>query len=214
LFADRQDAGRRLADRLTGYASLKPVVVAMPRGGVLVAAEVAERLDAPLDVVVVRKIGTPWQPELGVGALAEGDVLLLDQGMIEEIGIPRSSLEPVITRERGELARRVERYRGDRPPIPLDGRVAILVDDGLATGSTARAAIEALRRRGAERVILAVPVAPRDRIEPMLETADEVIAVEQPTWLGAIGEAYDDFTQASDEDVMQSLELAASRQAR
>jgi putative phosphoribosyl transferase len=211
MFADRRDAGRQLAARLAPYAGLRPVVIAMPRGGVPVAAEVARRLGAPLDVTVVRKIGCPWQPELGIGAIAEGDVRVLNDELIAESGVGPQELEAVTARERVELARRVSRYRGERPQVPVKGRVAILVDDGLATGYTARAAIAALRTRGAERVILAVPVAPEDSVESMRALADWVVVVEEPAWFFGIGEFYDDFSQTSDDEVVALLEAAAGR---
>ncbi len=210
MFADRRDAGRQLADRLVPYAGLRPIVIAMPRGGVPVAAEVAERLGAPLDIIVVRKIGCPWQPELGIGAIAEGDVRVLNDALIADTGVGPQALEDVTARERAELARRVSQYRGERPALPLEGRVAILVDDGLATGYTARAAIAALRARGAERVILAVPVAPKDSLEALRSLVDEVVVVETPAWFSGIGEFYDDFSQTSNEEVVALLEGAAS----
>ena len=160
VFRDRQDAGRRLAERLAAHAPDRPVVVGMARGGLPVAALVAQRLVAPLDVIVVRKIGLPWQPELGLGAIVEGGAATFNEALMAEVGVRRDELEEVVRRERAVLEERVQRYRGGRPPIPVEGRVAILVDDGLATGFTARAAIAALRARGASRVILAVPVAP------------------------------------------------------
>jgi putative phosphoribosyl transferase len=211
VFADRSDAGRQLADRLLVYALQDPVIVAMPRGGVPVAAEVADRLGAPLDVIVVRKIGCPWQPELGIGAIAEADVRILNDPLIAQTGVSPEALEQATARERAELARRVRRYRGDRAEVPLDGRVVILVDDGIATGFTARAAVEALRMKGARQVILAVPVAPEHTIESMRSVADEVVVVDTPPWFFAIGEFYEDFTQTSDKQVVELLKQAAVR---
>lgn len=211
VFRDRQDAGGQLADRLATSAGAKPVVVALPRGGVPVAAEVADRLDAPLDIIVVRKIGSPWQPEYGIGAIAEGDVQVLNDAAIAELGIEPAELESTIARERAELARRVTRYRRGTPAIGVAGRLVILVDDGLATGYTARAAIEATRRVGAGRVILAVPVASEDGVSAMRRLADEVVAVVVPRHLRAIGDFYLDFGQTSDEEVISSLEAAAAR---
>jgi putative phosphoribosyl transferase len=158
-FVDRRDAGRQLAGRLVPLVSGQPIVVGLPRGGVPVAYEVARALGAPLDVLVVRKLGCPWQPELGVGALGEGGIRLLNRRLMREVGVTETDLGEVIEREQQELDARVVRYRGDRDPIPVEGRTVIVVDDGLATGFTARAAIEVLRRRGAGRVVLAVPVA-------------------------------------------------------
>ena len=211
MFKDRRDAGRQLAGRLTRYAALQPVVVGLPRGGVPVAAEVAERLGAALDIIVVRKIGCPWQPELGIGAIAEGGVRVLNDNLIKEVGMRPEDVDAVIDRERAELARRVRRYRGEGAAVPVDGRVVILVDDGLATGYTARVAIEAIRRRGARRVILAVPVAPEDIVAAMHGVADEVVVVDTPPWILSIGEFYEDFAQTSDEGVVSLLERAAAR---
>lgn len=210
MFKDRRDAGRQLGRRLGGYATLRPVVVALPRGGAIVAAEIADRLGAPLDIVVVRKIGLPWQPELAIGALAEGDVCVLNDALIDEAGVSGDELAPVIGRERVELERRVRAYRGERPPLRLDGRVVILVDDGLATGYTARAAIEAIRRRGARRVIVAVPVAPADIVATLGRVVDEVVVLQTPPWLLSIGEHYEDFTQTSDDEVMACLRRTAT----
>lgn len=206
MFADRRDAGRQLADLLARYAALDPVIVAMPRGGVPVAAEVADRLGAPLDVIVVRKIGCPWRPELGIGAIAEGDVRILNETLVAETGVSPEKLEEATGRERAELARRVHRYRGTRPAVPLEGRVVVLVDDGLATGYTARAAVAALRARGASRVIVAIPVAPEEGVAAMRGVADDVVVVETPPWFFAIGEFYEDFTQTSDDEVVAILE--------
>jgi putative phosphoribosyl transferase len=205
VFVDRIDAGRRLADRLADYARFEPIVIGMARGGVPVAAQVAERLGAPLDVLVVRKIGVPWHPELGVGAIAEGGAIVSNEALIADLGIRPGELEPVIERERRVLEDRVRRYRGRRPPIPVEGRVAIVIDDGLATGYTARAAVEAVRRRGASRVVLAVPVAPRHTIEALRSVADEVVAVDPRDDLYAIGEFYADFSQTSDEEIVALL---------
>jgi putative phosphoribosyl transferase len=168
----------------------------------------------PLDVVVVRKIGCPGQPELGIGAIAEGGVRVLNDALVDEVGIEPIELEAVTARERAELARRVRRYRGERSSLPVDGRVVILVDDGLATGYTARAAIEAIRRGGARRVILAVPVAPADSVAAMRRVADEVVVVDTPPWFLSIGDFYEDFAQTSDEEVVSLLERAADRSER
>jgi putative phosphoribosyl transferase len=213
VFKDRRDAGRQLGRRLSGYAARRPVVVALPRGGVPVAAEIAQRLGAPLDVLVVRKIGLPWQPELAIGAVAEGNVCIVNGALIEETGVSGDELVEVIGRERVELERRVRAYRGERSPIRLDGRVVILVDDGLATGYTARAAIKQIRRRGASRVVLAVPVAPEDSVATMGRVADEFVVLQTPAWFLSIGEHYEDFRQTSDEDVVALLQQAATRAA-
>lgn len=191
--------------RLSAYATLRPVVVALPRGGVPVAAEIADRLGAPLDVIVVRKIGLPWQPELAIGAVAEGNVCVVNDALIEEEGVSGDELEAAIARERVELQRRVRAYRGERSPLRLDGRVVILVDDGLATGYTARAAIEQIKRRGASRVVLAVPVAPDDIVARMGRVADELVVLQTPTWFLSIVEQYEDFRQITDDEVVACL---------
>jgi putative phosphoribosyl transferase len=213
MFKDRRDAGRQLGRRLSVYATLRPVVLALPRGGVPVAAEIADRLGAPLDVIVVRKIGLPWQPELAIGALAEGNVCVVNDALIEEAAVSGDQLEVAIARERVELERRMRAYRGERSPVRVDGRVVILVDDGLATGYTARAAIEQIRRRGASRVVLAVPVAPEDSVAAMGRVADEFVALQTPTWFFSIGEHYEDFGQTSDDEVVACLQRAANRAA-
>jgi putative phosphoribosyl transferase len=205
LFKDRRDAGRRLADRLAGRATAHPVVIGMARGGLPVAADVARRLGAPLDVIVVRKIGVPWQEELGVGAIVEGGVTAFNEPLMAELGVRQGDLAQTIHREEKVLADRVARYRGDQPPFPVRGREVILVDDGLATGFTARAAILALRTRGASRVLLAVPVAPPATVEELRLVADEVVVLETPAEFYAIGEFYADFSQTADEEVIGLL---------
>jgi predicted phosphoribosyltransferase len=208
-FRDRREAGRRLGATCARFAPEQPVVLGLPRGGVPVAAEVAGALDAPLDVVLVRKLGVPSQPELAMGAIGERGVRVLNDHVLRAAAVTPEQLAAVEARERAELERRARRYRGDRGAIALEGRVAIVVDDGLATGSTARAAIEAVRALGASRVILAVPVAPPDTLRALADVADDVVAVETPSHLWAIGAWYDDFSQTSDDEVVQ--ELAASR---
>lgn len=209
MFQDRRDAGRRLArllaEEVKGTAG-PLLVVGLARGGLPVAAEVADALKAPLDVLIARKLGVPWQPELGVGAIAEGGPRILNEALIVEIGLDPASIDDVTRREQQELERRVRRYRGERSPIPVAGQTVIVVDDGLATGYTARAAIAALRARGAARVILAVPVAPSDTVTALGEAADRLVVVEQPETFMAIGEFYGDFSQVSDEEVIAILE--------
>jgi putative phosphoribosyl transferase len=193
------------------WASQRPVVVGLPRGGVPVAAAVAAAMRSPLDIVVVRKVGCPWQPELGVGAIAEGGVSILNEALVDELGMRSDELQAVIGRERTELERRVRRYRGDRSPVPLAGRHVIVVDDGLATGYTARAAIQAVQRRGAATVVLAVPVAPPGSALDLEGEADEVVVLETPPWFMAIGDFYVDFSPTSDEEVVALLEQALSQ---
>ncbi len=181
----------------------------MPRGGVPVAGEVADRLSAPLDIIVVRKIGCPWQPELGIGAIAEGGVRVVNDDLVRDLGVRPDQLDEATAREARELERRVIHYRGGQAAISLADRVVILVDDGLATGYTARAAIAALRLAGASRVILAVPVAPHESIEALRGVADEVVVVETPARFFGVGQAYRAFTQTPDEAVMAVLEGAS-----
>ena len=205
VFADRVDAGRRLAAGL-GYLRGEPLVVlGLPRGGVPVAAEVARALGAPLDIIVVRKLGVPFQPELGMGAIGEEGVRVLSQEVIRHAEVTGSELAAVEERERAELERRARRYRGGRPGLPLQGRTAVIVDDGFATGSTARAACRVARARGAERIVLAVPVAPLGWTDRVGTDADECVCLLTPQAFWAIGQFYDDFSQISDEQVIDCL---------
>lgn len=213
-FADRRDAGRRLAARLVRLAAERPVVVGLPRGGVPVAHEVALALAAPLDVLIVRKIGCPGQPELGLGALGEDGIVLLNEPLLQAAGVSQAAVADVIRRETAELERRVERYRQGRAPVDLAGRTVIVVDDGLATGFTARAGIEIVRRRGATRVVLAVPVAPEDAVRELASVADEVVCVLAPRTFWAIGEFYVDFSQTEDVEVTDLLATPTSATLR
>lgn len=206
-FPDRQEAGRVLAASLAEYSGRSDVVVlGLPRGGVPVAAEIARFLHAPLDVFVVRKVGAPMQPELAMGAVATGGVAVVNAEIVRELAISRDDFERVAARERDELERRERSYRGHRPPPDLSGKVAILVDDGLATGATMRAAVEAVRRQGPSRVIVAVPVAAPDTCEQMRTKADEVVCAATPEPFLAVGLWYRDFSQTSDEEVRELLE--------
>ncbi|MBV2156357.1 phosphoribosyltransferase family protein [Kitasatospora sp. SUK 42] len=204
-FTDRTDAGRRLAARLGHLGGPDTVVVALPRGGVPVAAEVASALGAPLDICVIRKLGVPYQPELGMGAIGEDGVRVLNEQVIGLAGISDEQLAKVERRERAELERRALRYRGDRPAAELRGRTVVVVDDGIATGSTALAACRIVRARGAARVVLAVPVAPRDWTDRLSAVADELVCVDTPSPFFAIGEFYADFSQTEDEEVLRLL---------
>jgi putative phosphoribosyl transferase len=197
-FADRRDAGSQLADVLAQRGYEHPVIVALPRGGVPVGAEVAARLGAPLDVLIVRKLGCPGRPELGVGAIAEGGVQVRNDDLIAQLGLTAGELSRVVAAESAEMRRRAQRFRGDRPRLPVRGRTAIVVDDGLATGSTARAAIDALRRQDPARIVLAVPVAPVDTAEDLTGLADEVVCLRTPDRFLAIGQWYTDFDQVPD----------------
>ena len=204
-FIDRADAGRRLAARLGAFKGQDVVVLALPRGGVPVGHEVAKALGVPLDVIVVRKLGVPIQPELGMGAIGEGGVRILNPVILSEAGVTPGELEAVERRERAELERRARVYRGGRPRVPVEGRVALVVDDGIATGSTARAACRVARAHGATRVVLAAPVAPAVARRTMVGDADEVIVLHAPEAFRAIGEFYDDFGQVTDEEVVGLL---------
>lgn len=205
MFADRADAGRQLAQRLQQLRGPGVVVLGLPRGGVPVAAQVARALDAPLDVIVVRKLGVPAQPELAMGAIGEGGVRLVLPETVQRAGVTPGQLAAVESRERAELQRRARRFRGDRARIPLAGRTAVVVDDGIATGSTARAACQIARAQGASRVVLAVPVAPFDWVRRLHDAADELIALATPRALRAIGAWYTDFSQSTDEEVVACL---------
>ncbi len=204
-FENRHDAGRRLAALLEPYRDERPVVVGIPRGGVPVAAEVARALGAPLDVAVVRKIGAPQNPEYAIGALAEGGVHVLSDAAVRALGISEVQLRSLIARTDRDLSERLRRYRGAREPVELSGRTAILVDDGLATGSTALAALGSLRKRGATRLILAVPVAAPSSAQALRDHADEVVCVETPEDLWAVGYWYEDFQPTTDEEVTALL---------
>lgn len=210
-FRDRRDAGRRLAACLAHLRAERPVVLGLPRGGVPVAAEVAAALDAPLDVILVRKLGVPYQPELAMGAIGEDGVRVLNRELIARAGITDAEVARVEAAERVELERRARRFRADRPAAPLAGRTVVIVDDGLATGATARAAIQVARAHGAQRVVLAVPVAPPDTVGELETEADEVVVVLTPSHFYAIGEWYDDFSQTPDAEVIAALEEAHRR---
>ncbi|MCC5954168.1 MAG: phosphoribosyltransferase [Acidimicrobiia bacterium] len=204
-FADRHHAGVALARRLEHLRDEPVVVLALPRGGVPVARPAADHLGAPLDVLLVRKLGLPEQPELAMGAIGEDGVLVLNDDVLSRAGVDRGQLDAVIAAESAELARRAARYRGGRAPAHVQGRTAVVVDDGVATGATARAACQVARARHAGRVVLAVPVAPPDVVAAFADVADEVVTVAQPEPFHAIGLFYDDFTQTTDEEVVALL---------
>jgi putative phosphoribosyl transferase len=210
-FRDRTDGGRQLASRLSHLRGSDVVVLGLPRGGVPVAFEIAESLDAPLDVIVVRKVGTPWQPELAMGAIGEDGVRVVNEEILRHVGASDADFARVEQREREELQRRASRFRGAAPRADLVGRVAVVVDDGIATGSTARAACQVARAHGADRVVLAVPVAAPESVRALAEDADEIVCVHEPPWLRSVGEWYDDFTQVDDQTVVDLLERADRR---
>jgi putative phosphoribosyl transferase len=204
MFTDREDAGRQLAATLADLAGQDVVVLGIPRGGVQVAAVVAGALGAPLDVVIPRKVGAPANPELGIGAVAQ-DVEVLDERLIRLLGVSEDYLRQEIEAQQEEIRRRSAAYRGNRPPVELRGKVAVVVDDGVATGGTAAAAARWARARGATRVILAVPVAPAEAVGRLRREADEVRVLDTPEPFYAVGQWYEDFPQVSDERVVELL---------
>ncbi|MFD3656801.1 phosphoribosyltransferase family protein [Streptomyces sp. NPDC058620] len=213
LFTDRTDAGQQLAEALRHLEKEHPVVLGLPRGGVPVAFEVAQALGAPLDVIVVRKLGVPYHPELGFGAIGEDGVKVISEEIVRRAGVTQQDLESVERAEQEELVRRARAFRADRPRVPLEDRTVILVDDGIATGATARAACEVVRAHGAARVVLAVPVAPPSAAEQLRGSADDVVCLSQPALFSAVGEWYRDFSQTPDEEVLALLARAAHRDA-
>ena len=206
-FADRTDAGRKLAALLMKYRDENPVVLALPRGGVPVAAEIARALGAPLDLLLVRKIGVPMQPELAMGAVVDGQnpIVVRNDDVIAMTGVSQAGFARVRDRELAEIERRHRDYLGNRPPQEIEGHTAIVVDDGIATGATTRAALKAVRMRKPTRVVLAVPVGPTETLMHLKDDADDVVAVESYDNFGAIGFFYEDFDQIEDEDVIRIL---------
>jgi putative phosphoribosyl transferase len=204
-FRDREDAGQQLSIRLARYRDELPIVLALPRGGVPVAAPIAAALGAPLEVFVARKVGAPHQPELGIGAVAEGGIRWRSEDALSMLGISDDEFDRRAEREEGELRRRVERYRGASPFPNLSGRTAILVDDGLATGGTARAALRAIRRLGPARLVLAVPVGPPPTLRGLQLEADDVVWLLAPEPFAAVGYWYRDFHPVADQEVLELL---------
>jgi putative phosphoribosyl transferase len=207
-FRDRTDAGRRLAEPMEKFRGQDLVVLGLPRGGVVVAAEVARALAAPLDVIVVRKLGVPSRPELAMGAVGEGGVLVVDERVVALTGVSPEELAEAARRERLELGDRVRLLRRDRPAIPLSGRTAVLVDDGIATGSTARAAAAVARALGATRIVLAAPVCPRAAVRQLTAAVDQLVCLETAHEFGSVGQFYADFRATRDEDVLALLDGA------
>jgi putative phosphoribosyl transferase len=206
-FLDRRDAGERLARRLLSYRRERPVVVALPRGGVAVAREVARELSAPLDVLVVRKIGTPFEPELAMGALAEGmpPVVVRNEDVLLRARITEAEFQDALDIAARELTRRKHLFRGDREPLSVEGRTVLLVDDGIATGATVRAAVESLKRRRPKRIVLAIPIAPTDVIDELRPIVDDVVCLDERAYLGVIGHHYADFRPVSEDEVVRAL---------
>ncbi|MEV0945760.1 phosphoribosyltransferase family protein [Rhodococcus sp. NPDC049939] len=206
-YTSRADAGRRLAGELKHLRGTDPVVLGLPRGGVPVAFEIAAALSAPLDVVLVRKLGVPWQPELAMGAIGEGDARVINDDVVRLIRISKDALAQVEAEERRELERRTLLLRGNRKRIPLKGRTAVIVDDGMATGATVAVACQSVRALGAAKVVVAVPVAAPEAVWRTRVTADEVICPYTPADLGGVGNAYDDFHQLTDGEVTDLLAI-------
>jgi putative phosphoribosyl transferase len=205
-FADRREAGRRLAERVAAAGLKDPLVLALPRGGVPVGYEVARELGAELDVVVARKVGVPWRQELGAGAVCADGPPVFDAGVLQLSRLTPAELEPVVERERAEARRRLQRYRGDRPPRSVKGRSVVVVDDGLATGVTARAALAELRRRDAAHLTFAAPVCAAEPAAHLYGEADLVICAHRPNDFIAVGRWYVDFTQVTDAEVVELLQ--------
>lgn len=209
-FSDRREAGRMLAQRLGAYAGRRDVVVlALPRGGVPVAFEVARALGAPLDVLPVCKLGTPWQPELAMGALSSNGAQFVDEALVREAGVSEAQLQSALATARIELGRREARYRGGRPPIAVAGRVTLVVDDGMATGASLKAAAHALATLGPARIVAALPVAPADARSRLGSAVDDLVCVLMPQLFFSVGQFYADFDQVGDDTVRELLDEAA-----
>ncbi|MFC7132826.1 MULTISPECIES: phosphoribosyltransferase [Salinibaculum] len=205
MFTDRTDAGRRLADLLEERGVEADIVLAIPRGGLPVGHAVAERLGVPLDIVSARKLGSPANPELAIGSVASDGSVWLNESLIAQLDVADSYIDAEIEREHEAARRKVERYRGTRPPLDVGGKTVLVVDDGVATGATTIACIRQVQDADAERVVLAVPVAPPDTVERLRDEADEVICVETPPYFGAVGQFYDSFGQVSDDEARSYL---------
>ncbi len=213
LFKNRQDAGRQLAARLREYKGQHPLVLALPRGGVPVGYEVALALDAPLDIIVVRKLGAPGQPELGIGAVVDGDhpQSVLNEDVVSILHVSEDYLSREVAAELQEIRRRQECYRRGRPPAAVAGRTVIVVDDGIATGGSMRAALRGVRRAAPKRLVLAVPVAPPETIESLRPEVDAVVCLSMPPFFHAVGQFYENFSQTTDEEVIELLDAAQER---
>lgn len=209
-FVNRTEAGTRLATSLSRFRDQDPIVLALPRGGVPVAFEIARALDAPLDLIIARKIGVPFQPELAMGAVVNGDrpIVVRNDDVVGATGIGDAQFDAVCERETAEIKRRRERYLGNRPPVEVAGKTAIVVDDGIATGATVRAALRAMRKRGPKKLVLATPVAPNDTLSALESEVDEIACLESHALFGSIGTYYDDFSQVGDDEVVALLKTA------
>ena len=207
-FHDRKDAGQQLAAQLLGYTAQHPIILALPRGGVPVGYEVAKALRAPLDVWVVRKLGLPWQPEVGFGAVAEGGLVHLNRDILENVKLSEDEVEAAIEEQRREVEGRVRRFRRGLPPPQLAGRTVIVVDDGIATGGTVRVALRAIGDQQPKQTILAIPVAPAATVRALEPEVARVVCIRAPHDLHAIGQWYDDFSQVPDDEVIRLLDRA------
>lgn len=206
-YTDRVQAGEVLARALAHLRGQKDVVVlGVPRGGVVVAAQVAQALGAPLDVAITRKVGAPGNPEFAIGAVSEGDALVLDEAVIRQLEIPEAYVQEEVARQRLELARRLARYRSGRQPVPVQGKTVVLVDDGVATGATMLATVRTLRARGPARIVVAVPVASADALDRLAQEADEVVCPYVPAFFWAVGAFYEQFDQTTDDEVVRLLQ--------
>lgn len=209
-FRDRREAGQKLAEALSFLEGRKDVLVlGIPRGGVVVAAEVARALGAPLDVFITRKIGAPGNPELAIGAVASSGELVIDEGLVLGLGVSPRYVEEETERQKQEIARQMTLYRGHRPPPQLTGKTVVLIDDGVATGATTLAALRALRATDPAELILAIPVGPPDTVERLSAEADRVVCLHTPAWFWAVGAFYEDFSQTPDEEVIRLLQEMA-----
>lgn len=215
MFLDRKDAGAQLAEKLDAYKDGKDcIILALPRGGVVTGFEIARRLNMSLDIIIVRKIGFPGQPELGIGAVSETGTVYLNREIISLYGVRNKYIDEETARQKDEILRRVRFYRKGKGISGLKGKTVILVDDGVATGATVKAAIQTLRREGIKKLVLAIPVSPPDTAEELNEMVDEFICIEIPSYFGAVGSHYSDFTQVSDEEVVKLLESQITGEER
>ena len=205
MFTDRRHAGQELGHALHRYAGTNPIVLALPRGGVPIGREIASALDAELDVLIIRKLGAPNNPEFAIGAVGEGGAVVLDEQTVVSMHMDDATLERIVTETRREIDRRVDAYRRGRSLPSLAGRTVIIVDDGLATGSTAAAAVEVIKSLGAEDIVLAVPTGSHQAVTLLRDRCDEVICLEEPPWFGSVGAQYESFPQVSDEEVLALL---------
>ncbi|MCP8317418.1 MAG: phosphoribosyltransferase [archaeon] len=205
MFRDRKEAGKFLAEALSEYKDKNPIVLAIPRGGVIVAYEVAKALNAPLDLIIPRKIGAPNQPELAIGAVTEDGTTILNQDILQYLRVPDEYIKEEVKNQVEEIKRRMKKYLGDKLRLSIEGKVTILVDDGVATGATIKAAIASIRKRKPALTVLAIPVGPQDTIEELRREVDEVICLMTPEPFFAIGQFYKSFEQTSDEEVIEIL---------